>query len=190
MKTENFDAMLSFFKALANEGRLRIVGLLARAPHSVKALSQELALTEPTVCHHLRKLQDAGLIEQRDQHYILKAETVFRLGESIFGKEAALTRLQPDETDWERRVLANYLEGDQLTRIPASRRKRWAVLHWLADKFREGQSYPEAAVNEIIQAHHWDSATLRREMIGYRMLNRSAGIYWRQPEEEWVTHPA
>jgi len=45
----------------------------------------------------------------------------------------------------------------------------------------------ELRVNELIQRHYWDSATLRRELIGYRMLNRSAGVYWRQPEKEWMS---
>jgi hypothetical protein len=29
-----------------------------------------------------------------------------------------------------------------------------------------------------------NSATLRRELIGYRMLARAKGIYWRLPEEQ------
>lgn len=39
---------------------------------------------------------------------------------------------------------------------------------------------------KIPQKHHWDSATLRRELIGYRMLKRQRGMYWRQPESTWL----
>ena len=57
---------------------------------------------------------------------------------------------------------------------------------WLAEKFQPNKRYTEAAVNALIQKHHWDSATLRRELIGYRMLGRESGIYWRQPEAKWL----
>ncbi len=40
-------------------------------------------------------------------------------------------------------------------------------------------------VNETIQRHPWDCATLRREMIGARMMVRGAGVYWRLPQAEW-----
>ena len=43
-----------------------------------------------------------------------------------------------------------------------------------------------AEVNELIQCHYWDCATLRRELIGYRMLTRAEGVYWRQPEAQWL----
>jgi hypothetical protein len=41
-------------------------------------------------------------------------------------------------------------------------------------------------VNKVLQKHHWDSATLRRELIGYRMLKRQKGMYWRLPESDWL----
>jgi hypothetical protein len=41
-------------------------------------------------------------------------------------------------------------------------------------------------VNQILQTRYWDSATLRRELVGYRMLAREKGIYWRLPEKEWL----
>jgi hypothetical protein len=84
-------------------------------------------------------------------------------------------------------VLATFMKPDgTFTAIPASRRKRRVLLTWLARRFQEGPRYPEAEVNAIIQAHYWDSATLRREMIGYRMMARENNVYWRLPEAEWV----
>jgi hypothetical protein len=52
--------------------------------------------------------------------------------------------------------------------------------------FEADRRYPEAEVNAIIQEKHWDSATLRREMIGHRMLARDNGVYWRLPEAGWI----
>ena len=52
-------------------------------------------------------------------------------------------------------------------------------------QFDLGVTYAEANVNEIIKRHHPDCATLRRELIGYQMLQRENGLYWRKPEADW-----
>jgi DNA-binding transcriptional ArsR family regulator len=187
----SFEVMLAFFKSLANESRLRMVGLLLKRPHHVKELAAELQLKEPTVCHHLACLAEVGLVEMSAKgnahYYSLRDHELRRLARTIFGQRRAIALTPQDPEDWTSKILSNYLEGEVLTTIPASRRKRWAILKWLALKFAPGKRYREAEVNELIQRHHWDSATLRRELIGYRMLNRSGGVYWRQPEEEWLT---
>jgi hypothetical protein len=38
-------------------------------------------------------------------------------------------------------------------------------------------------VNAILFGYHDDTATLRRELVGYGLLKRQAGEYWR-PENE------
>jgi hypothetical protein len=186
----SFEVMLAFFKSLANESRLRLVGLLLKRPHQVKELAGELQLKEPTVCHHLACLADVGLVEMSARgnahYYSLRDHELRRLGRAIFGPRRAIASAEPNSKDWHSRVLSNYLEGEVLKTIPASRKKRWAVLKWLAEKFVAGKRYRESEVNELIQRHHWDSATLRRELVGYRMLSRLEGIYWRQPEKEWL----
>jgi hypothetical protein len=84
------------------------------------------------------------------------------------------------------KVLASFVgETGNLAVIPASRRKRRIVLRWLAEQFEEGRRYRESEVNELLQRRHWDCATLRRELIGYGMLGRDAGTYWRKPPAEW-----
>jgi hypothetical protein len=190
----SFEVMLAFFKSLANESRLRMVGLLLKRPYAVKELATELELKEPTVCHHLACLADVGLVEMapkgNSHYYRLRDQELRRLSRTIFGERRAIASAVPDLQDRDSRVLRNYLEGEVLKTMPATRRKRWVILKWLAEKFALGKRYREAEVNDLIQRHYWDSATLRREMIGYRMLNRSAGVYWRQPEEEWLRDPA
>jgi DNA-binding transcriptional ArsR family regulator len=187
----SFEVVLAFLKSLANESRLRLVGLLLKRPHNVKELATELQLKEPTVCHHLACLTDVGLVEMSAKgnahYYSLREQELRRLSRTIFGQHRAICASAPNPQDWSSRVLSNYLQGDALKTIPASRRKRWVVLKWLAEKFIASRPYREAEVNELIQRHYWDSATLRRELIGYRMLNRARGIYWRQPEVEWLS---
>ena len=190
MEPPDFDATLAFLKALANQQRLRIVGLLMDQRRSVQELAALIGLKEPTICHHLAVLNRVGLLEMKAEGnthwYRLRAERVLALGRSVFGQERMNIDPGTDEKRWDKRILENFIANGQLKQIPASRKKRWVVLRWLADKFRMGEHYTEASVNKIIQKHHWDSATLRRELIGYRMLKRQKGMYWRQPERAWM----
>jgi DNA-binding transcriptional ArsR family regulator len=186
----SFELMLDFFKALANEGRLRILGLLLERPHQVRELAAAIRLKEPTVCHHLATLERVGLVEMQPRgnahFYSVREDQLRRFGRSIFVRQGPLAQARPDEDEWNRRVLGNYLDGEALKTIPASRKKRWAVLGWLARKFEPGRKYREAEVNQLIQRHYWDCATLRRELVGYRMLDRDKAIYWRLPESGWL----
>ena len=59
------EKLLGFFKAMADESRLRIVGLLAHRERSVQELAAALDLKEPTVSHHLAILRAQGLVTVR-----------------------------------------------------------------------------------------------------------------------------
>jgi len=85
--------------------------------------------------------------------------------------------VQGDE--WERKVLRDFLNGEELKEIPASRKKRLVILKWIADKFEMDVKYPESGVNETIGRHHPDFATLRRELIVNGLMDRADGVYWR-----------
>jgi glycosyltransferase involved in cell wall biosynthesis len=49
----------------------------------------------------------------------------------------------------------------------------------LVSQFDEGVRYPEAKINEILKRHHPDTATLRREFIMTKKMERRNGVYWR-----------
>ena len=181
--------MLQFCKAMADESRLKIVGLLSAAEHSVQQLASALELREPTVSHHLAILKKAGLLAMRvegNTHwYRLDLDALRRINRSVFS--AVLSRF-PYETDgqvWEREILHTFIEDDRLTKIPDTRKKRWVVLKWLARGFALDSRYSEAEVNAVLKRYHSDVATLRRELVGYRMLERNKGIYRRTPESGW-----
>jgi hypothetical protein len=187
--------LLAFFKAMANESRLRIVGLLAERERSVQELAELLSLKEPTVSHHLASLKSLGLVSARAEGvthwHALHLEALTNLNRAMLDPTgvAALTREVSSEP-WEDKVLASFVSADGvLTQVPASRRKRWIILRWLVSGFEEGRRYPEQEVNQIIQRRHPDCATLRRELIGYGMMARNAGVYWRCPEDQWRTTP-
>ncbi len=183
-------ALLRFFKSLADESRLKIIGLLAAAEHNVQDLAGLLKLKEPTVSHHLAILREAGLVQMRtdgNTHwYSLDFETLRSISRTVLTREKLASIANDlDAEDWERKVLSNFMDGERIKEIPSARKKRWAILRWLAARFDPATEYTENQLNEIIKRHHWDTATLRREMIGYRMLTRNKGIYQRLPESEW-----
>lgn len=86
---------------------------------------------------------------------------------------------------WESKVINNYLDGIRIKDIPASRKKRLVLLRWLVRKFEPEVTYTERQVNEIIASHHSDYATWRRELIGYQLMERENGLYWRLSAEMW-----
>lgn len=192
MKKEQFQTLLQFFKALADESRLKIVGILATQECSVEELAVLLQLKEPTVSHHLAKLKELNLVTMRPEgnsrFYQLDNEALQNISKEVFSPEKIASLIENVDVEaWESKVLKNYLETNtdsteevqRLKEIPASRKKRLVVLKWLADKFEVGVEYPERTVNEILKHYHPDYATLRRELIGYQLMQRENGVYWR-----------
>jgi DNA-binding transcriptional ArsR family regulator len=70
--------MLETFRALAEPGRLQIVGLLLREPLPVGVVAERLGMRQPQASKHLRALSDCGLVEVRPaaqrRIYALRAE--------------------------------------------------------------------------------------------------------------------
>lgn len=187
MGQETLDALLRFFKALADESRLKILGFLANREHSVEELAAALDLKEPTVSHHLAKLKELGLVNMRREGnthlYWLDGEALRGMNKEILTPERMASLVDdPEGEAWKRKVLRDFFEGERLKEIPASRKKRGVILRWLAAQFEPGVKYPESQVNETIKRHHPDYATLRRELIMNRLMGRENGVYWLLPE--------
>lgn len=186
MEHRDFQTVLRFLKALAEESRLRLLGLLATREHSVGELAEYLDLKESTISHHLAKLQELNLVQMRTDgtthYYRLNGEALQRLNRELFTPEkvAALADDLAGEA-WERKVLSTFLKENRLTKIPDTRKKRLVILKWLVTQFEEGVRYPEALVNEIIRRYHPDTATLRRELVGNNLMQRDHALYWRVP---------
>lgn len=182
-KTETHD-VLYYLKLLANETRLKLLGLVADRERSVGELAEILELAEPTISHHLARLSEAGLVQMRPQGtvhaYRLNGDMLRGLSRDLFTPEKVVAFAgHADAGAWERKVLGTYLDGERLTKIPDTRKKRDVILRWLAGRFEEDRRYPEREVNEIIKRHHPDTATLRRELVGARLMQREEGVYWR-----------
>lgn len=189
MESDNIQSLLQFFKVLANENRLKLLGILANKECSVEELATLLNLKEPTVSHHLTKLKALNLVTMQTEGnthlYRLNTDGLQAINKDYFTQEH-MASLVDDlaHNPWEDKVLNSFFEDGRLKQIPASRKKRLIVLKWLVDQFEFGTRYPEPELNEIIQRHHPDYATIRREFIGYRFMARDKGVYWRLPDSE------
>jgi DNA-binding transcriptional ArsR family regulator len=190
MSQEEFQALLQFFKVLADENRLKLLGILANGERSVEELAALLQLKAPTVSHHLARLKELDLVGMRTDgnvhYYWLNAEALRQTNKQLLTPEKVASLVDDLEGDaWERKVLKDFFEGTRLKEIPASPKKRMVILKWLANQFEYGVRYREAEVNEIIQRHHPDSSSLRRELIGpnVALMQRDNGWYWRVERE-------
>jgi hypothetical protein len=184
MAAMSLENVLAFFKVLSDESRLKIVGVLASQERSVDELAELLDLRAPTVSHHLSRLKDAGLVSMRSEGtshlYSLNSKELRALSKQVLAMETIVTIADEVASDsYDRKILTDFFDGERLKEIPASRKKREVVLRWLAHKFQPGNRYKEKDVNVIIGRHHPDFATLRRELIGAKLLAREAGVYWR-----------
>jgi hypothetical protein len=191
---ERIATLLRGLKTLADLSRLRILGAVATQERTVEELADLLELKAPTVSHHLARLRDLGLIQTRADGVTrwnrLDQAGIERLAKLLAAPEVvAVAAADVEGVSWERKVLRDYLDTSdppRLREIPAQRKKRQVILRWLADQFAWDRDYSEKEVNDLLKLRHHDIATLRRELIGERLMARDAGRYWRSepPSEE------
>ena len=183
--SDQLEKFVAFFKALADENRVKIVALLAHKPHSVEELAANLGVTSATVSHHIQRLVQADLIEGRVQQYYsvytLKPETLRRMAE-IFSTPEGIQAVTPDVdlNTFANQVRDEYFVRGRLKEIPGQQRKLEIVLLRLAEEFEPGKRYSEKRVNEILKAFYPDVAILRRELVKQKLLVQAGGYYWRR----------
>jgi hypothetical protein len=184
MSQTGFYTLLGFFKALGNENRLKIIGILAGRECSVEELAELCNLREPTVSHHLSKLKGIGLVEMRvvgnDHLHRLNTQVLTSMNKDIFTSEKMASLVDDlDYTAWERKVLRTFMDGDKIVAIPSGYKKRFVLYKWLINHFDFDRKYTEKEVNEIISRYHNDYATFRRDFVDLGLMERENGIYWR-----------
>lgn len=183
---ENED-LLEFFKALSDANRLKIIGLLAEQPLTVEQMAEMLHLRPSTVSNHLSYLARVGLVSARAESYYniysLKLDRMDELGRRMQQPETfPAMASEVDVEAYNRKVLADYsLPDGRLKTIPSQRKKLEVILRHIVQAFEPGVKYSEKQVNEILARYHSDTATLRRELVGYKLLHRHPGgvEYWR-----------
>jgi predicted transcriptional regulator len=181
------EELVTFFKALADANRLKIVGLLAEKSYSVEELAELLKLKASTVSHHLARLAEAGLVQARSESYY----NVYQLDRSVLEEKARTmfsqgelsnVAAEVDADAYDKKVIRDYARRDgKLKTLPAQRKKLEAILRYVVRAFDIGKRYSEKQVNEILAGYYEDTATLRRELVGFGLMQREGGggEYWR-----------
>ena len=171
------EQLLTFFKA----NRLKIVGLLSQQPYTVEQLAALLNLRSPTVSHHLKLLSEAGVVSARAESYYnlyhLESGVLEQIASHLLAQDKLPSMAAEVDLDaYDRMVLRNVVLPDgRLKVIPSQRKKREVVLRHILKSFQPGMHYTEKQVN---------TATLRREMIAYKLMKRSEGRYWRTDDQD------
>lgn len=183
--------LLTFFKALADANRLKIVGLLAKQPCSVEQLAEQLGLTVSTTSHHLSRLAEARLVAARTEgHYYiysLQTEVLKEMSQHLSEKEnlPKLSAAEESADAFERKVMSSFVDANgRIKAFPAQEKKYIVLVRYALQAFEPGKRYTEKQVNEILQRFNNDTASLRRAMIEYHFMERESGgtAYWRVDE--------
>ena len=200
MTKEEHEQLLHFFKALADESRLKLLGILAQGERNVGDLAALLALTEPTISHHLSKLRLVGLVNLRTEgnqrFYRLDPQRLARMKQLVADVETLPSADEAKADDsWidalemseeERKILRDYTANGRIQQLPSRQKKLLVILRWLASQFQPGVKYTEREVNAILTQYHEDYAGLRRDLVDFGFLRRErgGGKYWLAPEDE------
>ena len=185
--TDTAPELVQFFKALADENRLKIVGLLARESYSGEQLAAILGVKPATISHHLARLAEAGLVSAKtDGHFKLhelRLDAIHALAERLLAKDTLpQAAADLDVEAYDRKVVKDFTRRDgSLKEIPAAQKKLLAVLRHVVRAFQPGRVYSEKHVNLKLARFHADTASLRRYLISYKLMERDAdgARYWR-----------
>ncbi len=175
------------FKCLADKSRLQILKSLAMEDMYVERLAERLGITAATVSFHLKKLADAGAVTSyKSQYYMM-----YSLNQEIF--QTSILEILQEESDeaavqaqrdaqYRQKVIDAFFEYGKLKSIPTQRKKERIVLEVIAEAFAYDRFYTEREVNILIADYHDDFCTIRRDMIGEKLLARDERGYWRVKE--------
>ncbi|WP_312372754.1 DUF2087 domain-containing protein [Lachnoclostridium sp.] len=173
---------IKLFKSLADKSRLMILKSLAEQPMYVELLAKRLNLTPPTISFHLKKLEEAGVVNSKKEQYY----TIYSLKESILNakildiikEESSEKEVQEErEEQYHKKVIESFFEYGKLKSIPVQRKKKRIILDEIAKAFESGRIYTEREVNITIADYHDDFCTIRRDMISEKILTRNEKGY-------------
>ncbi|EJL24062.1 metalloregulator ArsR/SmtB family transcription factor [Brevibacillus sp. BC25] len=198
--------LVTFYKALGDPTRVRILAILANGPLHGQALAGKLGVTPPTITHHMTKLREAGVVyERRDKntiYFYLHEANVKRqsqaivnvmekakdsTAEDIFAQDNSHVQRRHQMAAEKMQVIRSFITPDgKLKQIPSQRKKKLIVFEYMVRGLEKDRKYKEQEINEYIRQFHEDYATIRREFIMNHYMYREEGIYELNPEEMWA----
>lgn len=164
---------LDVFKALGDSSRLKIVGMLTRGESYVELIASRLGLTSATVSHHLKKLEEAGLVEcHRTQFYMIYSLVPGALSATLAELVADAAPPVDDDAAYRDGVINTFMPFGKLTHLPSQNKKREVVLRRIISELEDKDAYTELEINEHIKKYYDDYCLIRREMISFGLLAR------------------
>jgi hypothetical protein len=187
MTTDTPPELLTFFKALSDETRLKIVGLLAQESYSGEQLAAILNKKPATVSHHISKLAEAGLVSTEaighSKLFRLRLDAVHEMAARLVEKDTLPREANADDVDmdaFDRKVIRDFSRRDgSFKELPAQYKKFLAILRHVVKTFEMEKRYTEKQVNQILSRFHEDTASLRRGLVDEKLMTRAEGQYWR-----------
>ena len=177
-KTQNIEEPLMFFKALANMERLKVAGALALGMSTADEIADAVHLPSGLVMRHLALLRAAGLTKVEGSRWAIDQENL----EASARRVLSQPRSSPEDFDGEafdRKVLSDFTTKEgRLKALPTQEKKLLAVLRYVMRAFEAGQQYPEKEVNQRLSRYFDDTASLRRYLVDFKLMQRDKGIYW------------
>jgi len=176
--------IIKIFKCLADKSRLAILRSLDKEDMYVERLAERLGVSAPTISFHLKKLEEIGAVASRkEQYYVMYSlrRDVFlhSLLDLVLSNSADDSAENMRDMAYREKVIAAFMEYGKIKTIPAQAKKKLIILEEICKAFDNGRQYTEREVNIIIADFHDDFATLRRDMVGAKLLEREAGVYWK-----------
>ena len=156
---------LEILKVLADESRLKIIGILLKKDSYSEYLAYKLNLSTPTVTYHMNKLKKAGIVKAtKIQHYIIYSLNYDIMNMSIEALIKSATTVDDSRT-YEEKVIESFFEYGKLKQIPAQQKKREIVMAYIASNFELNKIYSELEVVAALLKIHDDYITIKRDLI-------------------------
>lgn len=175
------EPLISLANALFDTDRLRIAAHLVGGPANRMELAQVTGLSHRELLRQVGLLQYFGLVKPEGDVRNPDAYTRFELNQEAFrAARQAMGKfrgVKPRPTDSRELTLETFMPGGKLVAFPKKNDQIVVILNETAQKFEAGKQYTEREVNVILEDINEDYCTLRRYLVDYGYLSRSAGVY-------------
>lgn len=176
----------NFVKALSDENRLKVIGVLAEGNASASDLSARTQLHPAQVARHLEVLLQAGIIKTTQTGTGLVYELDTSYVEAVARQTLAASHKKVEfpvdkYSEEEQKILRGYVRSDGcLSQMPLQSKKIQVISKYVYEAFEKERRYTEKEVNEVLSRFHPDTSTLRRFLVDYQFLGRErdGSVYW------------
>lgn len=158
---------------------------------SDRETARSLTLTESTVRNYRFKLREREkqakvflaimeLLGSKSAQGASEEQMIIHKGSSVLDEKFGITEKERKE------VLTKYFDGSgMLINFPGKEKRKVIILTEIAARFNPGTEYSEKDINGILEKIYHDYVMIRRYLIDYGFMDRSAdgSRYWMREQE-------